>query len=338
MKPFNRTKFIHQFKKALTQLDRAEEIGRELAHHGVHRIYFVGCGAPLAMMKVIAYWAQQFSQKAEFISGYSAEFLHQNPIKLDENTCVILTSHSGLTQETVDAGLFLKTKPVHKVVITQDENSPLGKIGDEVIAYGKSEQGYYCSYLVIQAFISAFLNESEKKWNLHPSLMSALKKLPTVLADNKILYPKKIIKEAKTIIQKPLLYVVGAGPMYETAYVLATCFFMEMQWLYAHPLVAAEFFHGPLEVVDKNATMIVLLGEDPHRIEAERVAQFCKIHAGNVIIYDSQNYEMTGVAFELRPLLAPFVIDAALTSLVEKIAELRQHPLTVRRYMGKVIY
>jgi fructoselysine 6-phosphate deglycase len=338
MRLFDHTQFFHQFETAIAQLRRAEEVGRELARQGVRRLYLVGCGAPLAIMRVIAYWAQQFSQKAEFISSYSAEFLHQNPIKLDENTCVILASHSGLTQETVDAGLFLKTKPAHKVVVTQDENSPLAKTGDEVLTYGKSEQGYYCSYLITQAFISAFLNECERKWTLHSALMDALKGLPAILADSKILYPKKIIKDAKTIIQKPLLYVVGAGPMFETAYVLATCFLMEMQWLHAHPLVAAEFFHGPLEVVDKNTSMIVLLGEDPHRIEAERVAQFCKTHVGNAIIYDSQHYEMTGVPFELRPLLAPFVIDAALTSLVEKIAELRQHPLTVRRYMGKVIY
>jgi hypothetical protein len=32
------------------------------------------------------------------------------------------------------------------------------------------------------------------------------------------------------------------------------------------------------------------------------------------------------------------VVDAALTSLVEQLAIVHQHPLTLRRYMGKVVY
>jgi fructoselysine 6-phosphate deglycase len=47
---------------------------------------------------------------------------------------------------------------------------------------------------------------------------------------------------------------------------------------------------------------------------------------------------MTGIAPEIRPLVAPMVVDSALTNLVEMIAVLRDHPMTTRRYMGKVAY
>ncbi len=59
--------------------------------------------------------------------------------------------------------------------------------------------------------------------------------------------------------------------MFTTAYVLGVCVLMEMQWMHVSRFIAAEFFHGPFEIVDETVPLILLVGEDPSRPEAERV-------------------------------------------------------------------
>ena len=82
--------------------------------------------------------------------------------------------------------------------------------------------------------------------------------------------------------------------MFTTAYIYAACFLMEMQWMHAFPLSAAEFFHGPFEVFDKETPLVLIMGEDPSRPEAERVLAFCRKYLAEPIIYDSRDFAMLG--------------------------------------------
>jgi fructoselysine 6-phosphate deglycase len=168
--------------------------------------------------------------------------------------------------------------------------------------------------------------------------MGSLPNLPSALADAKEANLAKAKAQAKILANESLLYVLGAGPMYTTAYVFAACFLMEMQWMHAHALSAADFFHGPFEVVDNSIPLLVLIGEDASRGEGERLKRFAAQYAGKALIYDSRDFEMKGIHADVRPIVAPFILDSALTGLVEELAVLRNHPLTTRRYMGKVDY
>jgi fructoselysine 6-phosphate deglycase len=330
--------FINQFDGALRVLEDANLLGKALGESKLTRIFFVGCGASYFMMNVLAYWINRCARNLEIRLYYSAEFLHQDPLALDEETLVILASHSGKTAETVAAAMYLSQKPCRTVSITQEVDSPLGSSTNETIAYGPTEQGYFSSYILCQALVSALVNELEDVWVYHDRILGSLPALPAALAEAKKANQKNAVDQAKSLRDCKQLYVIGAGPMFTTAYTFASCFLMEMQRMHAHPLVAAEFFHGPFEVVDKSTPLIVLVGEDPSRPEAERVVEFCKRFNENYIVYDSREYPMGEIPPEVRPLYSPFVVDAALTSLVEQLAVVRQHPLELRRYMGKVDY
>lgn len=60
--------------------------------------------------------------------------------------------------------------------------------------------------------------------------------------------------------KSPMIYTVGGGLNYTNAYILATCYLTEMQWINACPVEASEFFHGVLEIADKDACFVALLG------------------------------------------------------------------------------
>jgi fructoselysine 6-phosphate deglycase len=134
------------------------------------------------------------------------------------------------------------------------------------------------------------------------------------------------------------LYLVGAGGSSYIAYVFAACILMEMQWMHAISLNASEFFHGPFEAIDSDTPVIVMVDESPNRFEARRVAGFCRKITPRLTVLDSMNYPLAGISLEARPILSPFAADAALVRFAENLAEVRGHPLTKRRYMGKMEY
>jgi fructoselysine 6-phosphate deglycase len=335
---FDHSAFLKAFDGALSELDAATILGTEAGMQGFRHIFFTGCGAPHYMMRVLAYWAKKASESLDIRNYFSAELIHQNPAALDADTLVLLGSHSGKTKETVQAAQYLREKACRTVGITQQLNSPLGKSCDDVIAYGETKEGYFSSYLLGQIFVSALLSKLEKDWDLHADLSTSLPNLPTALADAKSANLTRAAEQAKIFADDRIIYVIGAGPMFTTAYTFASCFLMEMQRMHAHPLEAAEFFHGPFEVVDKSTPIIILLGESPSRPEAERVVHFCQQHAKRFVVMDSKDFSMKNILPSIRALIAPFVLDVALTALVENLAVVHDFPLTTRRYMGKVDY
>ena len=335
---FDKAEFIDQFSGALNQIEKADQIGKSFAGEDINRIIFAGCGAPHYMMRLLSYWGQRSAINTDIRVYYSAELVSQDPAAIDEKTLVIFGSHSGTTMETLDAAQFLKSKPCKTISITQEESSPLGSAAMSCLPYGKTTQGYFSAFILAQTLFSAFLNEREKGWGLHKALLESLPNLPSALADAKEANHANALAQAKALADENLLYVLGAGPMYTTAYVFAACFLMEMQWMHAHALTAADFFHGPFEVVDKTVPLLVLIGEDPCRSEGERVKRFGAEYSRKNFVYDSQDFEMKGIHADVRSIVAPFILDSALTGLVEELAVIRGHPLTTRRYMGKVDY
>jgi len=330
--------FIKEFDVALSVLPLVESEGVKAAQLGFNRMVFVACGAPHQMMRSIQYWIDKFAASTEVRVFHAGEFVHLDPAFLDERTIVFLGSHSGTTREVIETADYLKGKACKTYAVTQHEESPLGKIVDQPFFYGKSTQGYFSSVMLTLAFTSAFLNEREKDWDFHKLLMDSLSNFPAALADAKSDSQEIGFSTANVLKNSKAVYFVGSGPSYTTAYIFAACFLMEMQWMHAFPLSAAEFFHGPFEVLDKDTPVVLLLAEDASRPEAERVWNFCRNYLSEPFVYDSREFAMPGIHEKVRPLLAPFVLDSAMTNMVERLADLNKHPLTTRRYMGKVEY
>jgi fructoselysine 6-phosphate deglycase len=336
--PFDKEDFIKEFTGALSMLPMAESEGIKAAQMGHNRLIFAACGAPHQMMRSIQYWTDKYAASTDVRVFHAGEFVHHNPASLDDRTIVFLGSHSGTTREVIEAAEFLKGKSCRTYAFTQHMDSALGKNVDQVFPYGLSNQGYFSSLMLTLAFTSGFLKEREKGWDLHEDLISSLPNLPGALADAKSEWQEKGRSAAIEMKDAVSAYFIGSGPAYTTAYIFAACFLMEMQWMHAFPLSAAEFFHGPFEVLDKETPVVLLLGEDGSRPEAERVLNFCRNYLNEPITYDSRDFSMPGIHQKIRAIAAPFILDSAMTTIVESLSELNQHPMTTRRYMGKVDY
>jgi fructoselysine 6-phosphate deglycase len=191
--------------------------------------------------------------------------------------------------------------------------------------------------MLLLAFVGGFL-KTFANWGDQETLMTSLAALPEASTDASEAAESRAIAEAKEYQDDRVLYISGSGPCFSTAYVYGICILLEMQWLHCQTVEAAEFFHGPFEIMDETTPWILLLGEDPSRPIAERVVEFAQRYTRRLMIYDSKDYAMPGVAPEMRGLVAPLVLLAALERMSAHLAVVHDHPLETRRYMGKVEY
>ena len=326
---------LRSYDQALRELDNAARYGRDLAEQ-VRRVYFVGCGGPNRAMLTVEYWIEHFSPSLEIRRYFPAEFMTLDPKRLDANSLVVLGSKSGTTPETVQAAEFLQDRKCHVVGITEKAESPLAKAAKTSLLMG-AESGGASMFMLLQA-LAGGLMAAKDRWELFDPLISSLRALPQVMADTAIANDKRSIEDARLLKDDRILYHVAAGPVFSTAYVWGVCVLMEMQWMHSVALEAAEFFHGPFEIVDQNTPLVLIKGEDPSRPLMERVERFCKKYTERLFIYDSKDYEMKGVDPRIRPIVAANLLQAPLRRISERLAVWHNHPLTTRRYMWKTEY
>lgn len=339
VEPFVKEEFVNYLGNAMDRLDRAVELGKELAMTGKDKVVFIGCGAPNRMIRLITHFADLHVKRTKISSYLPAEFMDIDPSYIDELTVVVFGSYSGTTMETVDAAKFCKDKPNTSVSITRFDDSPLSSHVDIMLNFGDTKLGDYSRFIMTSALLSGFLSAREpENWTIHQQMITSLRELPKILAD--------VVEGSEEILKKfadqyysiDSLFVVGNGPIYNTAYVLAFCSFMEMVWMHATPIIAAEFFHGPFELLDDSIPVVVLIGEDETRQEGLRVKEFCKKHLSKYLIIDAADYNLQGMDPSLRGYFSGVVLDAATRRFMDYYANLRGHDKKQRRYMGKMQY
>lgn len=326
----------NSLKQTVEALPRAARLGQELGA-SIDRIYMVACGSANRAMQGIQYWADHSARKLEVRTFFPAEFMAINPPKLDDRTLVILASKSGRTPETVQAAEFVKSLPCRTVVLTQVENSPLGQLGDEAFYVGETSESFTAIFMLMQTLVGGVLATTDN-WPLLGKLLDSLPALPQVIVEAARQNEARAAEDSRLYKDDDKLYFVASGPVSTSAYVFGVCILMEMLWIHAYPIDAAEFFHGPFEIVTPETPLVLLLGEDPSRPLMERVKRFALKTTERLMVYDSKDYAMDGIDAEIRPIVAPYVIQAALKRMSVRLSVWRNQPLSTRRYMWKSEY
>jgi fructoselysine 6-phosphate deglycase len=333
---YDRPRVLDGLAQTQAALPEAFALGRKLAP-GVDRIYLVAAGSANRAMLGIKYWLEHYSPGIEVRRYFPAEFMAIDPPRLDGRTLVLLASKSGTTPETVAAARFLKDKPCQVVAFSQYADKPLAQVVPQHFIVGDTSESFIAMFMLMQALVGGIMTEKEG-WPLGDKLLASLDALPGAIADAAEQNEERAAADAALYAKDRNFYHVASGPGFTTAYVFGVCILMEMLWLHSYPIEAAEFFHGPFEIVDRSTPLILITGEDPSRPLMERVSSFCDTYAERVMKYDSRDFAMKGIAPEIRPIVAPYILQSALKRLSVHLSVLHNQPLTTRRYMWKVAY
>lgn len=101
---------------------------------------------------------------------------------------------------------------------------------------------------------------------------------------------------------------------------------------------AGDFFHGPLEMILDDTTVVTLVAEDASRSLGERVVSFVGRQTRNSAVVDTAIFSLPGIPEASRPDLSVLALMSAERRVLDYVAAARGHDTSQRRYMYKVAY
>ncbi len=330
---------FEEYEKALQHgVDQGSLIEKALdpvLDRGIDSLYLVGCGGSLAVMMPLEKLIHEYSAIPCYALN-SNEFLQEKPKGFTKNSLVVLSSYTGTTKETVEAARFAKETGAFTVAFAGKADTPLGQSVDVVFA-NDAPVGVTDSKAIMLYQIALYVLEKRGELDNYQAWKESLASLPKAL--RKLREEESRSEEFVNFIQEgPMIMMTGSGVNYGEAYMFSMCILQEMQWIPAQWIHAGEFFHGAFEILVEDTPLLVLHGEDKTRPLSQRVIDFASNITKRLFVIDAKDYTLDGVKAEHRGFLNPFIFMAVLGRLGDDLAEARNHPLTTRRYMGKVKY
>lgn len=305
----------------------------------VENIYFVGCGASKADLYPAQYFVQHNSRlKTALITAN--EFNYDTPADVGETSIVITASLGGSTPETVEATGKAKELGAAVVSLTMSEGSAITKNADYVIVHGFKES--YAAKLEKMTYalkLAVELVHRLEGYEHYEAMQEGFDKIKGLVDKSVTLVAKQATEFAEAYKDAPQIYVLGSGPSFEVAYATSLCLFLEMQWINSASIHSGEFFHGALEITDKDVPFLVFMNDGKTRELDARLLTFLQRFDAKVTVIDSLDFGLGSVVDSaVKDYFNPMIQTAVMRVHAEKLAEAREHALTKRRYMWKLEY
>ena len=134
-----------------------------------------------------------------------------------------------------------------------------------------------------------------------------------------------------------IIYTMGSGTAWSAAQQQTICILMEMQWINSAVIHTGEFFHGPFEITDPDTAFLLLKSTGKTQALDNRAITFLNQYNKHHTVLDLEKYG----AKELGSVSEYFDYDfhtALLSVFNNLLADMRNHPLSKRKYMWKYNY
>ncbi|MDQ6600485.1 SIS domain-containing protein [Bacillus salipaludis] len=302
---------------------------------GVENLFFAGTGGAAILMEPAEFILKTHSTLPVF-TEISSEIMLIDHKHFGPKSLVILPSLSGTTKETGVAAKYAKEKGATTISLVGHADTPLAQLTDYTFV-NYAEDDTSCESFYIQSYLLAFrilykLNELPQ----YHQFTEEMKSLPEVL----LMVKEATEERAKAFARKhqntPYHILSGAGIDWAQTHYYGMCILEEMQWIKTRAVHASHFFHGTLELVEEDTSILLFKGEDKTRSLVERVERFAEHYSKEVTVFDTKDYELTGISAEFRSYLSPIVFATLLERVSCYLEKYREHPLTTRRYYKKV--
>ncbi len=308
----------------------------EICEQGYKNLFLIGVGGTYAHYLPLKYTAETLS-KMEVHVEIAAEFMLMNNQHFSKDSVVVFCSRTGNTKEIVECAKYAKERGSRVISFISHEDTPLAELSDYVFNnYADDDHLGESIYMQIIPMFFRFLHN----YGDFDDFSRFLKQLGEITP---YLVKAKADTEdmAKALAEKhrdtDYHMVIGSGNVWGEAYDYAMCILEEMQWIKTKSIHAAEFFHGTLELVEKDTSIILLYGEDETRPLMDRANNFVTKVSDNVAIFDTKNVELP-FDEEWRKYVSPMVIYCMLERFSCDLEHVRNHPLTTRRYYRQFEY
>ncbi|WP_342048593.1 SIS domain-containing protein [Bacillus sp. OTU530] len=337
MLKFEAEKYLRVTNGAVGLRNQIEAYMDEISEKTFKNIFLLGSGGSIAIMYPFEYMLNSISSIPAY-AEIASEFMLQNHKQFGKDSIVILSSLSGTTEETVAAAEYCKKRGATTIGLVGEMGTPLANIVDYPIA-NYAENDFAADSINLQMYLVVFrLMYNNNEFPAYDKFVSELQVLPEALIQVKEVTDSKAEQFALTYKDETYHMLIGAGTAWGRTYAYSMCVLEEMQWIRTKAVHAAEFFHGTIELVEEDTSIILLKSEDETRPLVDRVEQFAKKYTKKLSIFDTKDYALDGISPEFRKYLAPIVLATALQRVSIHLEDKRGHSLDKRRYYRTVAY
>ena len=322
---FDEKKVYADHLNGVNMIPQVEKVVDKICEDGYKNIFLVGIGGTLLYAGQIFHTARQLGCSLPLYLTNATDFLYEGDANFTKDSVVVVASLSGHTVEVEQA--IDKAHEVGARVIGYVEvvDTPIANKVDELVTTVGGE--YYWWYTVVLRFM-----KNAGQFDKYDELVSDMQNLPKDIVQVYKDADAQMKEYADKYCDSPLTYVVASGNLEDWAHCYGMCIMEEMQWMRTRPISAANFFHGLLEVIERDTTVLLIKGEDKTRPEMDRVENFVGKICANVTTIDTKNFELPGIRDEFRGILSPIVMRSAFMRLNVHLEHNRRHPLDIRRY------
>ena len=330
---FSEEKVRTQTQQAIDLRPQIEAAVLDVLGRSPKNLYLVGAGGTYAAM--LPYELLMRSRSTlPTTAAIGKELMLIDDPNFGEGSVAVFASVSGTTEDVIEAIEYAKSRGVLTIGFTGLPDSPFAAAVDVPLVAAPKGWPYDVQLLL---FTLKLLSE-RGEFDGYDRFVQDLEKLPDALVAAAT--QAEPIAEAFADAHKDTDYyfLVGGGNLWGLTYLYSMCVLEEMQWLRTTRVHAAEFFHGSLELIERDTSMLLFLGEDATRPLMERVQRFTAGHCDDVTTLDSRDFALDGISEEFRSLVAPIVLDVVTDRFSKHLERVRDHSLDLRRYYRVVEY
>ena len=334
---FDEERYIRIQTGAVSMAADIDKTIAQLINDGADNIFFLGTGGAGILMLPAVGVLKSRSQFPTFQCD-PAELVLEGNVHLGSDSIVVIPSLSGKTKESVAVLAYCQAKGAKVITFTGHADRPLAQSADySFVNFGEddtSSESFYLQSLLVAASIMKAMGEFPN----YSKVVAEIQTLPQVLVATKAAFEVEAEQMAQVIADSNYHIVSGAGSTWAEAFYYGMCILEEMQWIRTRPIHGSDFFHGTLELVEDDVSVIVFKGEDSTRALMDRVENFSRKFSSKVSVIDTKNFELAGISPETRALISPAILSAVLERVSAHLEFKRKHPLTTRRYYNQIEY
>lgn len=335
MLKFDLDKYVKYGEETYGLRSKIEEIADQISERGYSNIFFMGVGGTTAELAVIKEIMALYSDIPVYLEN-AAELLLKGNKHLKADSIVITASKSGDTKETVACAKWCREQNIEVVSFLSKEGSPLGENSNyTIISDVNGIENSYLKFLLLalrllykRGDFPFYQRFADQMANLHTNLIKIKEKFEPQAAEIAAKYHKE-----------PYMIWIGSGTLWGEVYLFSMCILEEMQWMRTKAVTSPEFFHGTLELVEKDVPVFLVKGEGPCRPLDDRAERFLQKHTDKLVVIDTKDYILKDIDDEFRVIVEPMIVTTILTGRLALHFEANtNHSLDIRRYYRQFDY
>lgn len=332
MLKFNEEEFVSQLSSALALRPQIEALVADIHTRELKNLFLIGAGGTYATMMPYELLMRRDST-FPVCAAIAAELVLSGNATLGPQSLAVFASASGTTEDVLKAIEYSKSRGAYTVALTGAADSPIAQAVDLVLLT-EPETWFDVQMLLL----TTRLMHSRGEFEGYEKFASELAGIPSALVAVAIAADPAAAEFARAHKDTEYLFLAGAGNLWGFTYLYSMCVLEECQWLHSTRVHGAEFFHGSLELIEKDTTVLLFLGEDETRPLMERVQNFVHRYSDDVTALDTADYALAGISPEFRGVLSPLIMDTVAARLSKHLEAERNHDLSLRRYYRVVEY